>query len=337
MEARYLNVVDVLNRLGITPVKTNSREIWACCPLHRVKGQIERTPSFRVRNDPHHEKHGFWQCFGGCPPHARGGGLVGLVRLVLKLETWKEARAWIAGNVPEQPPEPPPARVVVESSAPVPGCRGLKIPPGVVVVPVDRWPGPAREYLTETRGVPASQAERWGLGYAAGGRLAGRIFVPVRDDRGVLLNYTSRLFYGRGPKTKEPDRNEGADKGAVFGETHWPDRGERRIVVLNEGSFDALAVERIADLPVGAIFGSELLEGHILRLGTFDGIVVCSDPDEAGDKLWDEARDAFGRTRKVSRVLLPRGSDAADLALSNPDLLAERLHEAVERVCIAIS
>lgn len=333
MPLRDVDVPAVLARLGIE-TRTKGRELWAPCPMHTTaNGERERTPSFRVRNEPRSEKHGAWQCFGGCPTHARGGSLVGLVKRLLDLPARRAAWRWIKDSGAELAPAPPPERIVVEPSDPVLSGGDLAVPRGVVVAPVATWPCPARDYLTIERGVPAEQAERWGIGYATTGRLAGRIYLPVHDGRGRLLNYTGRLFYGSGPKTREPAEKDGADKGGVFGERFWPKaKAERKVVVMTEAAFDGLAVERATGgLSVGAIYGSELLPGHLLRLGTFELVVVCSDPDPAGDKLWEYAKCALSRHARTERAVLPNGTDAADLGRTNPDVLRRAVERAISR------
>lgn len=331
MRRAEVDVPAALERLGVEVVKTAGRELWARCPIHAIEGRPERTPSFRIRNDPGDEKHGFWQCFGACEGERRNGGIVKLVRLLLDLPGPKEARAWLRGKDLERPPEPPPARVLVENVAPVLLGRGMPEPRGVVVSPVASWPSPARRYLCEKRGVPPEQAERWGLGYASVGRLAGRIYLPAHDRSRRLINYTARSFVGHDQKFKEPPEGSGADKGATFGERFWPGPGARRVVVATESALNALAVERATGLPVGAIFGSEVLPAHLLRFGTFDVVLVASDPDAAGEKYFRAIRAGLVRHAKVERVEIPEGSDCADLGRDEPDILRSTILEAANR------
>jgi hypothetical protein len=329
MRPTDVDVPAVLTRLGIEVKKTAGRELWACCPRHE-----ESTPSWRIRNEPGDERHGFWQCFGSCDGDARNGGVLKLVRLVLDLPGWKEARAWLRGQDVEREPEPAPQRVRIESTTPSIAGRGMQPPKGAVVAPVERWPSPARRYLVDKRGVPAEQAERWGLGYAGVGRLAGRIYLPAHDRTGRLINYTARTFVGATLKFREPNEGDGADKGAVFGERFWPGPGERRVVVALESALNALAVERVAGMHVGSIFGSEVLPAHLLRLGTFDLVLVASDPDEAGDKYWRALRSGLARHARVERVEIPEGTDCADLGRDAPDILRARIEDAAKRAGI---
>lgn len=331
MPIRDVDVPAVLARLGIE-FRRKRHELWAPCPFHRgADGRPERTPSWRMHDEPADPRHGAWQCFGSCPQGERSGSIVDFVRRVLGLQDRKAAWKWIKGADVEREEPPPPAAVHVETSALRAPGAGMTPPRGVIVAPVAVWPSPARHYLNKTRAVPAAQAERWGLGYAATGRLAGRIYLPVHDRAGRLLNYTGRLFAGSGPKTREPDKEERADKGGVFGERRWPPPGpERRVVVATEGGLDALAVERaVPGALVGALFGSEVLPGHLLRLGSFAAVVVCSDPDDAGDKMHRVLRAHLVRHARVVRAVVPDGKDAAKLGETDPKALREILLRAL--------
>jgi hypothetical protein len=246
-----------------------------------------------------------------------------LVRRLLDLESRHDAWRWIRTEGAETPPEPPGAVELVVRERP----GEFALPDGVVVAPVASWLSLARRYLVDVRGVTPEQAERWELGYAAKGLLAGRIVIPVRDADGRLLSYTARTYLGSAKKFREPDKAEGADKGSVFGERRWPPPGERKLVVVSEAAFDCLAVERATGLCVAGVFGSELLPGHVARLGTFEEIVTASDPDAAGSKLAAQIRAQLGRWRKVRRATFPPGFDADDLARPGADQTArvERL------------
>lgn len=315
MAVRDVDVPALLARLGIKTTR-RGRSVWACCPFHE-----ERTPSWRIWNDPSDTKHGTWKCFGSCADGDNYGDVVSLVRRLLGLNDRAEAWRWIKGDA--EAVRAPPLRfsIEVEQSAP---RRRFELPAGVIVAPVSEWVSPARAYL-ESRGVPAAQAERWGLGYAVGGFMAGRIVIPARDHSGRLLNCTGRTFVRAAKRYREPNESEGARKDAVFGEAFWPPLGKRRTVVLVEGAFDAMAVERAANMFVAAPFGSEFLPGHAARLATFEEVVVASDPDKAGEKLWKAARDGLARWTRTRRAMLPDGMDASDLAARDEHALAEIL------------
>ena len=334
--AKNVDILAVLKRIGVDVRRSKGREIWACCPLHSVGGKLERTPSFRIRNEPDSDKHGFYQCFGSCDGERRSGGVFKLVRLLLDLESNNDAKRWICGESLEVQREQP-TRIVVETKDPKIVKRGVAHPIGVIVAPVERWPQMAREYL-DKRGVPGEQAQRWGLGYGRFGKYVNRIFLPAYDGQGRLLNFTTRTYIDHPQKFKEPSEGSGAEKSAVFGEVFWPKHEDRRVVVASESAINALATEReVPEFSHGAIFGSEVLPGHLLRFGSFDTILVASDPDAAGDKYFREIRMGLARMKRIERVAIPEGSDCADLAKSHPGILHKSILAAARRVGIDLS
>lgn len=329
--ARNVDVLAVLKRLGVEVRRSKGREVWACCPLHG-----ERQPSFRIRNESESEKHGFYQCFGSCEGERRSGSVFKLVRLLLDLETNAEATRWIRGESLEVEKDQP-SRIVVDVKDPKVRKRGVEYPIGVIVAPVDRWPQMAREYL-DKRGIPHEQAERWGLGYGKFGKYANRIFLPAYDGQDRLLNFTTRTYVDHPQKFKEPSEGSGAEKSAVFGEKFWPCHDERDVVVASESAINVLATAReVPEFAQGAIFGSEVLPGHLLRFGSFDTVLVASDPDAAGEKYFRAIRAGLARMRRIERVVIPEGTDSADLAKSIPGMLRQRILDAACRAGIDLA
>jgi DNA primase len=315
--------VDVSVMLEGLGIKSRRRggERWACCPFH-----AERDASWQIRDDPGNKANGLWRCFG-CG--ARGNP-VQLVAAVLDTDTdaaiaWMEETGCIAG-------EPAlPVRVTITSTRGIEAA--FRLPAGVLFEPPAEWVTPARRYVAK-RGITEGQIERWGVGYSLYGRLRGRVVFPIRDGGQHVIGYTARSFIGDPKRYLEPHTKEGATSGAVFGEEHWPAHGERGAVVLTEGAINALAIERVIEdnpefdgheVAIAAVRGSHFLPGHAARLATFSRVLVASDPDAAGEKLWRDVRAMLGRWSRVVRVTFPSGVDAADL---DPKILAEIIGEA---------
>lgn len=309
-----VDVPALLARLGIRGER-RGRALWAPCPYHE-----EKEPSWSIIDDVSGSKHGYHHCFG-CK---EGGGPVALVMQVVGLETPKEAREWLGGASVE--------RVAEEVSVRFEQGRSLRpefvLPQGVVTAPLGEWVTPARRYAEE-RGVTPAQVEQWGIGYAVTGRLGGRLVFPVRTAVGRLISYTARTYVGAVKRYLEPGSDEWPDKAAVFGEEWWPEA--RVVVVVTEGALDGLAVQRAAGLPFGAVYGSELLPGHLARLATFDAVVIASDPDPAGDKLFAAIDGAMRARARVSRARLPAKVDPCKLERMNPGALREVISAALHR------
>lgn len=304
------DVAKALEKLGID-YRENHGELEARCPAHAPDLRASWSIASRGSN---RSKHNCFSCgFGGTlwqlVAHARGfagDADDGAARAV----------EWLLREVEEDRPPPLWERGVVKlvsSSRPE-----FRFPEGVVVAPARHWVDAALDYLVADRGVPEWQIDRWRLGYAVDGLLAGRIVLPVRDYTGALASYTARDFTGNSPrKYLNARKKDGPDFSVVFGEEAWPPVGEERrskSVYLCEGGLNALAVERASyGEPVAAIFGSNVTEEHVGALSTFGEVVLVTDPDASGDKAARDVATGVSRHTRVSRVALDPGTDAAEL------------------------
>lgn len=311
---RTLDLPQLLERLSIRFDRRGTL-LWARCPH---PDHSERTPSWRMINEPGEPKHGQHRCYG-C---GQGGWTVHLVEWALGC-TRQQANEWLR-DIKNNPP-PLPFGVKVEFGS---AGRKFQLPQGVVQAPLEDWLEEPRDYLL-SRGVARWQVGRWKLGYAPRNwhpdknPLAGRIVIPVYGAKGQLLSYTGRTYVGAERRYKEPSKREGADLGAVFGEQYW--QGERNIVVVTEGALDALAVERLGGYHLAGLFGSQLHESHVAKLSTFEKVLVASDPDGAGNKMVRELMGQLGRWVRLGRVELPAGEDCASAA---PGVLDQALKRA---------
>ena len=303
--SRVVDVDSLLAALRISAVRRAGSVVWACCPVH-----IERTPSFFIRDDVTSSFHGASHCYG-CggswfPPQ--------LVQQLLGFKTQREAFEWLRTMPQIEQPIP---RTVEVSSLPVFGKRLAQ--PREVEVPerAADWPERYLDYLRDRR-VTDHQIEFWGLGFVplrSSSELADRVYIPACDAGGRLLSYTCRAV-GKGARRRyrEPRREEGASAAAVFGELVWPAL-PKDVVLVTEGAFNAMAVERALPRPaaVAALMGSSLAPTQVLKLAGFARAVLLTDPDEAGDKAADALAGALGRYTQVRRVRLPEGQDCDSL------------------------
>lgn len=316
-----VDVEKLLSRLGIEG-KRQGREWVALCPNREHQ---DRKPSWRIRDEPSSSRHGFHHCW----PCGFGGSVVGLVQHLLEIDSPGQARAWIEkGAVVDQKPIE-----AVEVKVATQRLR-FRLPPEVIVEPIEEWPAPAREYLV-SRGIEEWQADRWGIGYAVHGRLKGRIVLVSRDVAGRPLRYTARSFVGEGKRYLEPEPHEKANPSAMFGEQHWPllsGDEDRSLLFVVEGAINALALE--AELPgiyVGATAGSSMRGLYGTKLCTWQRICVMTDPDAAGDRLAEEIDQTAARHARVSRLRLAEGMDPAKLRELRPGELGAIVREWLRR------
>lgn len=222
------------------------------------------------------------------------------------------ARDWlesVVGQADARDLDPMAIELVVAPGQPV-----FRMPAGVENLPFDEWVSAAKVEAIK-RGLEGWQVLRWGLTYALEGRLAGRFVIPVRDFRGVLRSYMARALFRQPRKYLYPRDEEGPDKDALFGEFLWPmDSGVRRssVVVVTEGVFKSLAVERVSPTRKwqAAIGGSSIRPAHVAKLAEWGGVDVLMDADDAGERAGDELVYALGRHVRVRRLRLPEGKDA---------------------------
>lgn len=298
-----MSLEPVLKALGIEARKRGS-EWSALCP---DPAHNDRNPSWLLRDDPGSERHGLHHCWS-C---GFSGSLVDLVMFVRRVP-YRVAKAWLEGEghaFDDAPPVATTTNLKVRHN----GRNRFHVPDGVDFAPLARWVTPARAYA-ESRHILPEQVDRWGIGYAVDGPLAGRIVIPYVNAAGRMRGYTARTYIGDTVRYKEPGASEGADGSTMFGERYW-DSVSRETVFVAEGALNALAVERALrsgdSWPcVAATAGSSLRVAHAAKLSTFSSIVVLTDPDAAGDKLADQIANECGIFPKITRVRLREGTDA---------------------------
>jgi DNA primase len=296
MSLDTLDVPRLLRELGVK-ARARGPEFWACCPRPAHK---DSTPSWSIRWQPGHPTNGRHHCFG-CD---EDGGILDLVIDLVGLSGDRAALDWLhdhglLGG------DPAVTDVVVDVQARVPTYGILTAPLGLT----DDLTPLASAYLAR-RGVGAGQAQRWGIRCGAGGRVAGRVWIPYLDAEARLRWWTARAIEpGVEPRYLCPRTEEGGDRALLFGENRWPARG--RDVVLTEGEFDALAAERAGAEAIAALGGVGGASGDRLRrLDRFERVIVATDADPAGDKAAAEvARVLAGRCE----VVRARPEDGLDL------------------------
>jgi len=308
-----LSIEAVLKRLNIDAKKAG-REWAARCPS---PAHEDKTSSWRIVDQPGHERHGLHVCMS-C---GFGGTLLDLV-MELNGLSYREARDWLGGDATTHAPVA--EHVLVEFT----GRRkaAFHYPPGVREAPFEKWPSAPREYVLKRRITPR-QVSRWGFAYAVDGRLGGRIVLPMRDQAGVMQNYTARTY--RADVAKRYLQPAGIENPGhvVYGECFWPAPIDRHEVYVTEGEFNALAIERVLGegVALAAVSGSQLRPLNAAHLSTFSRLYVLSDPDAAGDKLFSFLETGLGCHCELVRVRLPEGSDADSVP---PEVLRTHLEGA---------
>lgn len=289
-----IDVPRLLQGLGIQ-YRAKGRRLWARCPSTEHDDQ---DPSWFAWSDPGERRNGRHRCYG-C---GFSGDAVDLVAEVLGLSP-REAREWLEDGGLDAP--------LLEVELVVTDARRERpeVPADVVFGrSLAEWPTVFRREMQRRR-LGDEAVARWGIGYAARGRLRGRVVLPVFDEQRQAVMYQARTVIGSDLRYLDP---HGA-RPHVYGCHLWPPPGEGRgRVVVVEGPFDAIAVDDASRLPVGALLGSEVHPSQLLALSTFRRVTVLTDPDQAGDKA-AAALAGLRRWTELERVELPKGEDPDSL------------------------
>lgn len=287
-----VDVGKLLVRLGID-AKADGNEFMAKCPSHE-----DSKPSWSI-----HRTTGKHHCF------ACGFGGTATTLVLHCLDTarlgWTKRDAWSwlkdQGLLVGDGELGLSVELFLQVATPHAFCL-----PGGVQCGGERWPTPAARYLAERR-IDAAQVERWGIGYAVDGRLAGRVVFPVRDRRGLLLTYSARTFIGSPVRYLMPHETERPDLSGLFGEQAWPVVRDRRRVVVVEGAIKALAVVRAVPGAhvAGALGATQVNNARVIsKLCTFPEVTILLDADEAGEKASHALAAALARYTKTTEVYL---------------------------------
>lgn len=312
----------VVNALGIKIDRVRAQRAWALCPYH---DDHDASWFIRVGRDRRGQHH----CFS-CK---NGGGILDLVMHVRQLDM-DAARAWIAGvmegEILGDVEELAPGAALEMTSGILAGVQAsFHMPKEVRFKPIAMWPTPMRDYIL-ARNVTSVQIRRYSIGYAVDGRLAGRVVLPTMAIADTFSSYMGRAISEDDRKRYlYPRAKENPDLDVMFGEHRWPTADRKRhTIVVTEGGFDALAVER-ALLAANARFyataalnGSDVRAVHVSKLSTFGAVVILTDNDPAGHHAAEELQAALGRHTTLSRAVLPAGTDANK---TDPNELCRRI------------
>lgn len=304
-----INVEQVLRRLGIE-AKKRGKEWIALCPN---KEHEDRSPSWRIRDEPNSARHGYHHCW----PCGFKGGILALIQHVKGLDDFDAAKEWLGDEAVDAEPV-----TGVEVKIRPPKLR-YQLPAEVCLDPIEEWPSVARDYFLKDRGLEAWQVERWGIGYAVEGRLRGRIIIVSRDRLGRPVRYTARSFTGDAKRYLEPEPYEGANPNAMFGEQHWPSLDNRDLLFVTEGGINGLALEaELEGIHFSATAGSSMRALYGLKFASWKRLCVMTDPDKAGDMLSKDMLESLSRHTEVNRLRMPEGFDPAKMHKEQPGELS---------------
>lgn len=343
-----LNLYDVISDI-VTLKPSGKGRFFGLCPFHD-----ERSPSFTVMPDK-----GFYHCFG-CK---EGGDLFDFVMSTQKVE-FVEALEILAQRAGVKIETHDNERSAIKRSI-------YSINETATEFYVDQLKRhtAARDYLAR-RGLSDEIIEEFRLGYAPDDwssiikSLSGdvktddliqaglvktkndrtydvfrhRIMFPISDAMGRVSGFSGRALSDDGPKYLNTPETDVFNKSTLLYALHnaKPSIRDTSECIVVEGQMDAIALHQIGFTNTIGVLGSSLTKQHASALQRLDveNLYLAFDSDVAGQKAILAGLDkAIGRQFLVHAVMLPPGSDPADLALGGQrTILTNALRDAISEV-----
>ncbi len=342
------DLVDVVSK-HVTLRKVGRR--WTgLCPFH-----AERTPSFSVNGED-----GLYYCFG-C--QARGD-VISFVRQVEQLDfvgavEWLAARAGITlrYTTSGEGKERARRKRLVEAmaaavewyherllsaadAAPARGYLRSRGYDGEIVRQYKLgWAPDEWDALSRALKLPDDVLRDTGLGFLnrrnrQQDSFRARVLFPIADVQGDPVAFGGRVLPGaEGSKYKNSSDTPIYAKGRVL---YGLDRAKAAIVaadevIVCEGYTDVIGFDSVGLPRAVATCGTALTEDHLRSLRSFARrLVLAFDADAAGQAAADRVYEWERRfDLDVSVAAMPKGSDPADLARTDPDVLRAAVTNAV--------
>ena len=287
-----VTIGQVLGHYGIK-LKKSGKELRGRCPIHQGDG----TDSFHANT----EKNAF-HCFS-CQAKGNVLDFVAAMEKCSIRDAGLKVQSWFglaAGAGATQNPTKPDTTTGSELATDRTRDGGEPNKPlGFVLKGIDH-----RHPYLAGRGVDPETAEYFGVGFYSGkGSMAGRVVIPIENERGELVAYAGRSIDGTEPKYKVP---AGFKKSQVLYNLKRAAEETDGSVVLVEGFFDCIKVTQAVQ-PCVALMGCSLSDGQAAQIvAHFRRLIIMLDGDEAG------RRGAEDIVARLARKLWVRSLELAD-------------------------
>lgn len=297
----------VLARYGVKVCRANKDHVRGKCPLPTHTSAASKL-SFVVNTAKN-----VWSCKSASCVAARegktGGNVLdfvaGMERCSIreaaeKLAAWFGVRADLAATPTATVGQPPQAAEQPTPSPPVPREEHGDNPPLKFTL---KGVDPTHAYLAQ-RGITKETAALFGVGFFPGrGSMAGRVVIPIHNEKGELVAYAGRAIDDAEPRYKLPGDFK---KTLVLFNLHRA-KGQGRVVVV-EGFFGTMKVHQAGFPCVVGLIGSSLSETQEMLLAEhFHEAVLMLDGDEAGRKATPEIAARLARRMFVRALDLSEG------------------------------
>lgn len=271
-----VSIEQVLEHYNVRLRRTNQTSLRGLCPLPTHSSEKSRE-SFSADVGKN-----IWACQSSSCSSARqgkkGGNVLDLVAIMescsvrdaaLKLNDW-----FLSATAPP-PTGPPEKRGLVAEKREV-GETTENKPLSFSLRDID----PSHPYF-ETRGIAEETAKDFGVGFFPGrGSMAGRVVMPISNERGELVAYAGRAIDGSEPKYKFPSGFKKSE--VLWNLDRISKEGTARSIIVVEGFFDTMKVVQAGFPNVVALMGTALSDAQERLLNPFREIVLMLDGDQAG-------------------------------------------------------
>lgn len=174
----------------------------------------------------------------------------------------------------------------------------------------------AVEYL-RARGIEATTARTYRLGYVADGEYAGRLAIPYITADGSVVDIRYRAL---SPEQSPKYLSRPGSKSHLFSVSSLLADGDT--VYITEGEIDAITLNQFGFNAVG-VPGASNWQEHWKRLfDDYDRVIVVCDGDQAGR---DFGKKVAERIDGATAVHLPEGEDVNSLYVTDRDALLTAL------------
>ncbi len=160
-------------------------------------------------------------------------------------------------------------------------------------------------------------------------RFRGRVMFPITDNQGVIVGFSGRILpeiYQANPNTgkyiNSPETAIYHKSSILFGFSFAKrEIGIKKTKVIVEGQFDTILLHQFGNRETIALSGTAATDYHMEQIARFaQKIIIATDGDNAGIASAHKiAMLGYRFGIDVSLIVLPEGTDPADLVSQNKD------------------
>lgn len=301
----------VLRRYGIfESLKPSGKNLVGCCPIH----QGSNPNQFSVSLD-----RNLFNCFGNCKA---GGNIIDFVARMEQVDVHQAAlllQKWfLSGDLPAEGVRAP--KTPKLASVGKPGAKNG----GSVNSPLTfklKGLDSGHQFFVD-HGISLETARYFEAGFCSKGLMAGRVAIPIHNERGELVAYCGRaVSQEQAAKEGKYKLPGGFLKQQVIYNLNRHEKNDCRLVLvesfLSVWKFYQYGYQNVAAL-MGSVLGEEQEKLIVETLGPAGQVILLFDADEDGEHCTADA------LKRLSRGLYVKAPDLLSFAHKPHHLTAEQ-------------